>query len=129
MLTGAGQMAFYILMNGATYIGNSNFGILVGDNEGGTVNYCYAPVDKTNYTKTGNNPTGHGNYGATELPYLYRHRDTQVTLAEGQEGNNGHVPAGAGADKQMMKVLNAWVEKRNGDLCEARYTAWGRPWQ
>ena len=29
MMTGAGQMAFYLLMNGATYIGNSNFGILV----------------------------------------------------------------------------------------------------
>ena len=29
MMTGAGQMAFYLLMNGATYIGNANFGILV----------------------------------------------------------------------------------------------------
>ena len=29
MMTGAGQMAFYLLMNSATYIGNSNFGILV----------------------------------------------------------------------------------------------------
>ena len=29
MLTGAGQMCFYMLMTGATYIGNGNFGILV----------------------------------------------------------------------------------------------------
>ncbi len=29
MLTGAGQMCFYILMTSATYIGNGNFGILV----------------------------------------------------------------------------------------------------
>jgi len=29
MMTGIGQMAFYVMMNGATYIGNSNFGILV----------------------------------------------------------------------------------------------------
>lgn len=28
-MTGAGQMVFYILMSGATYIGNANFGILV----------------------------------------------------------------------------------------------------
>ncbi len=28
-MTGAGQMAFYILMSSATYIGNANFGILV----------------------------------------------------------------------------------------------------
>lgn len=29
MMTGAGQMVFYILMGSATYIGNANFGILV----------------------------------------------------------------------------------------------------
>lgn len=29
MMTGAGQMAFYMLMTSATYIGNANFGILV----------------------------------------------------------------------------------------------------
>jgi Na+/melibiose symporter-like transporter len=29
MMTGIGQMAFYVMMNGATYIGNSNFGILI----------------------------------------------------------------------------------------------------
>ncbi|MCR4588178.1 MAG: MFS transporter [Lachnospiraceae bacterium] len=29
MMTGIGQMAFYVMMNGATYIGNANFGILV----------------------------------------------------------------------------------------------------
>lgn len=29
-LTGAAQMCFYMLMTYATYIGNSNFGILVG---------------------------------------------------------------------------------------------------
>lgn len=28
-MTGAGQMAFYVLMGGASYIGNANFGILV----------------------------------------------------------------------------------------------------
>ena len=29
MMTGAGQMTFYMLMTSATYIGNANFGILV----------------------------------------------------------------------------------------------------
>lgn len=29
-LTGVAQMCFYVLMTYATYIGNSNFGILVG---------------------------------------------------------------------------------------------------
>ena len=102
----------------------ANFGILVGDNAGGTVNYCYAPVDKTNYTKTGNNPTGHGNFGTTILPYLYGHRDTQVTLAN---GGNDFVPAGEGVDKQMLIALNAWV---NQDAAhKATYTKWGRPWQ
>ena len=98
-----------------------NFGIFVGDNTGGTVSYCYAPTGMTTYKKVGNNPTGHGNYTDTDLPYLYSHRDTQV------DATNDYVPTGTNADKQMMIVLNNWVDD-NSDAT-VTYTKWGRPWQ
>ena len=102
---------------------SGNFGILVGDNTSGTVNYCYAPAGMTNYKAEGNNPTGHGNYGDSFLPYLYRHRDTQVSLAD---SNNNYVPAGNDVDKQMLIALNNWVNQDN--IHKATYTKWGRPW-
>ena len=97
------------------------FGILVGDNTGGLVSCCYAPARETNYTVTGDSPTGHGNYGDTFLPYLYGHRDTQVTAT------NSYVSTVAGDDNQMMNVLNNWVKAKNGNT--STYTKWGRPWQ
>jgi hypothetical protein len=101
-----------------------NFGILVGDNTSGTLNFCYAPSGMNNYKKVGNNPVGSGNYAASQLPYLYRHRDTQV------EATNDYVPTGSNADKQMMVVLNKWVETKNGATgVHPTYTKWGRPWQ
>ncbi len=99
------------------------FGILVGDNTDGTVNYCYAPAGMTNYKVAGANPTGHGNYGDSFLPYLYGHRDTQVSLAN---SSNGYVPTNASADKQMMNALNNWVDAKS--TASVAYTTWGRPW-
>ena len=64
----------YARLRGSAPTGN--FGILVGDNTGGVVNYCYAPAGMTDYKAAGANPTGHGNYGDSFLPYLYGHRDT-----------------------------------------------------
>ena len=100
------------------------FGILVGDNTDGTVSCCYAPAGMTNYKAAGASPTGHGNYGDSYLPYLYGHRDTQVSLVE---STNAYVPTGEGADKQMMNVLNEWVRVKNGNT--STYTRWSRPWQ
>ena len=105
-------------------IPTSNFGSLVGDNNNGTVTYCYAHPGQTTFKVTGNAPTGHGNFGLTFLPYLYGHRDTQVSLAN---SNNNFVPTGDDVDKQMLIALNAWV---NQDAAhKATYTKWGRPWQ
>ncbi len=103
---------------------SGNFGILVGDNTDGEVNYCYAPAGMTNYKAAGAAPTGHGNYGDSFLPYLYRHRDTQVSLAD---SDNGYVPARDGVDKQMLIALNNWVNEMSTD--DMAYTKWGRPWQ
>ena len=103
----------------------ANFGSLVGDNTGGTVRYAYAPQPTSQYTVSGKEGTleGVGTYGATQLPYLYAHRDTQVSAT------NAYVPTEANADKQMLKALEAWVEAKNDALGEPKYTTWGRPWQ
>ena len=87
-----------------------NFGYFVGDNAGGTVRYSYAPQPTSQYTVTGKEGEleGVGTYGTTYLPYLYKHRDTQV------EATNPHVPTDASADKQLMIVLNKWVSSRSG---------------
>ena len=102
---------------------SGNFGILVGDNTDGEVNYCYAPAGMTNYKAAGAAPTGHGNYGDSFLPYLYRHRDTQVSLAD----DNDFVPSGEDVDKQMLIALNNWVNEMSTE--DMAYTKWGRPWQ
>ena len=101
----------------------SNFGSLVGDNAGGTVRYSYAPQPTSQYTVTGKEGVleGVGTYGTTYLPYLYKHRDTQVAAT------NDYVSTDANADNQMMNVLNAWVEDKS--TAATTYTKWGRPWQ
>ena len=88
----------------------------------GTVDCCYARNDATSdhYT-TGTAATGSGTYGITQLPYLYKHRDTQV------EATNPYVSTDADADNQMMNVLNNWVN--HPDQASGNYTKWGRPWQ
>ena len=87
----------------------SNFGWLVGNNTG-TVSYCYAPTGATPYKAAGSNPTAHGTYGSTSTPYLYNHRDNQVTLAAGPYT---YVSNDASADKQMLIALNKWVTAEN----------------
>ncbi len=99
-----------------------NFGILVGNNEG-EVNFCYAPSNMTNYKAAGIAPSGHGNYGVSFLPYLYCHRDTQVSLLD----DNGYVPEGDDVDKQMLIALNNWVNEMSTE--DMTFTKWGRPWQ
>ena len=112
----------YARLRGSAPTGN--FGILLGDNTDGVVNYCYAPAGMTDYKVTGANPIGHGNYGESFLPYLYGHRDTQVSLAN---SSNSYVPTDASADKQMMVALNNWVDAKS--TASVTYTKWGRPWQ
>ena len=100
-----------------------NFGILVGDNTNGLMTCCYAPAGETNYKVIGNSLMGHGNYGDTYLPYLYGHRDTQISLANNQ---NNYVPSFDGLDKQMLLALNSWVDANS--TSSVTYTKWGRPW-
>jgi hypothetical protein len=118
----------YVRLRGANPTGN--FGLLVGNNTNGEVDFCYAPANMTDmFGYTANDTVagtlvGHGKYGKTELPYLYRHRDTQVTLAD---GGNDFIPSEEDADKQMLIALNSWVDEMNtGGMA---YTKWGRPWQ
>ena len=113
----------YVRLLDNTVLSDSDFGILVGDNTDGTVNYCYAPDGMTHYKVTGAAPNGSGTYGITQLPYLYKHRDTQV------DANNDYVPTGTDADKQLMIVLNRWVDTINSKQSAINYTKWGRPWQ
>ena len=116
----------YVRLQGVTGT-TSRFGVFVGNNSGGAIKFCYAPSGYTNYMATGNDPTGHGNYAVSELPYLYAHRDTQVTLVAGED--NVYVPEGDDVDKQMLVALNRWVDTINSTQSAIEYTSWGRPWQ
>ena len=97
----------------------SNFGWLVGNNTDGTVNYCYIPDGQSTYKAIGNNPSYHGTYGTTSIPYLYNHRDNQITLAS---GTSPYVSSQSGADKQMLIALNNWVTANGATT----YTYWLR---
>lgn len=102
----------------------SRFGSLVGDNEG-SVKYCYAPANMYTFKAHGIDPlAGYGNYGSTLLPYLYCHRDTQISLAE---STTPYVPTGDDVDKQMLIALNNWVNTINANQTDIVYTNWNRP--
>ena len=90
----------------------------------GTVGCCYARNDAaSDHYTTVTAATGSGTYGFTQLPYLYKHRDTQVAAT------NDYVPTDTDADKQLMIVLNRWVDTINSKQSAINYTKWGRPWQ
>ena len=108
---------------------SGNFGLLAGSNDSGTIKYSYAPpktgpLQNVPFVKgTEGEMKGYGNYGVSFLPYLYAHRDTQVSLAE---DSDSFVPTGENADKQMLVALNNWVMRDS--LHRVTYTKWGRPW-
>jgi hypothetical protein len=102
----------------------SNFGYLIGSNKisttNGNLNYCYASSSTYTAGEAGNQ-TGLGTYGATSTPYLYNHRDNQITLAS---GTSPYVSNVTGADKQMLIALNKWVA--DPDHGSGNYTYWLR---
>ena len=106
----------------------SHFGYLVGSNKisstNGNLNYCYASNSAYTAGEAGNQ-TGLGTYGATSTPYLYNHRDNQVTVTV---GSNPFVSNVSGADKQMLIALNKWVTTENTEETpRAVCTYWLRP--
>lgn len=99
----------------------SNYGSLVGNNANGFVNYCYAAT--TPYTVSGKEGTlnGHSTYDDnTQVPYLYKRRDNQVSEP------NKYLPGEAGADKQMLIALNRWVDTMNIKH-SGNFIKWMRP--
>ena len=109
------------------------FGTLAGDNTNGTVNYSYAASEPyTASAEVAGILSGHGSYADnTEVPYLYRRRDNQVTLAAGQTNPYkpvalpGQNPLTSGnIDEQMLHYLNNWVDYNSGTT---EYTRWSRP--
>ena len=105
------------------------FGYLAGNNTSASdkgLYYCYASdatYVSTTSSATQGNKVGLGTYGATSVPVLYRHRDTQVTAT------NDYVPTAASADKQLLLVLNRWVDTVNAHQSAVDYSRWVRPMQ
>ena len=105
----------YMRLLGAAPV--SNFGYLVGDNTGGTINYSYSPV--ATYTVSGKegSRTGLGTYTATTAnAYDYKVHDNQVSAS------NSFVPTGG--NKQLVTTLNNWVKQ--DATHETSYTKWLR---
>lgn len=98
----------YVRLQGAQPA--SNFGWLVGQSNNANIKYCYIPNGASPYKATGTEPSGHGSYGTTSVPYLYNHRDNQITLVS---GTSPYVSNVSGADKQMLIALNNWVTEKN----------------
>jgi hypothetical protein len=128
----------YTRMQGATATTDGDaptserFGWFVGQNNtGGVVNYCYNREQTTNYIKSNlGKMNGSGYYANnTEVPYLYKRRDNQVTVDEAgynESNTNIYVPADD-KDHQMLLCLNRWVAAQNtlqGD--HPTYTEWMR---
>ena len=115
----------------ATAPSSTYFGYLTGNNTSTSekgLYFCYAPnatyVATVSGTTAGNR-VGLGTYGATSTPYLYNHRDNQVTVTV---GSNPFVNNVSGADKQMLIALNNWVTTENTEETpRAVCTYWLRP--
>ena len=109
----------------------AKFGWIAGSNTAATnmgLYYCYAPDDETfTYIAAGGtsgNQVGLGTYGETQLPYTYKHRDSQVVV--GTPAQNPYVSTDATADKQLLIALNKWV---NQDASHSStYVPWLRVW-
>ena len=87
------------------------FGWIAGQNNSGTITYCYIPT--TNYGATYvKNGTAADNkctsFGSTSTPYQYKHADNQMTA----NSNNGNIVNGAfdrNGLKGLLATLNKWV--------------------
>ena len=106
------------------------FGWFAGVNASGhTIQYCYAPVDKSNYVYDNQGTLQyHSNYASTDAPnrkYKYAHQDQDVTEVSG----NSYIENGA-LDydetthvvkiKGLLATLNNWVAAHEG------YSTWTR---
>ena len=98
------------------------FGWIAGQNNSGTVTYCYIPTADygATYVKDGtaaaNNCTS---FGPTSTPYQYKHADNQMTA----NGSNGNIVNGA-LDRNGLKGLLATLNKWVGS--SATYSKWMR---
>jgi hypothetical protein len=117
--TGAFENCYTHELAGSNH--GSNYGSLVGDNTDGSVNYCYAA--SMPYTISGKEGSlnGHSTYADnTQVPYLYKRRDNQISEP------NKYLPTESGVDKQMLIALNRWVDTMNIKHA-GNFTYWIRP--
>ena len=110
----------------------TNFYWFAGSNTG-SITYCYAPA-RTDcasvlYVPSGTtaNPTGHGNYTATQRisgKYGFKHRDHQLTEASSSKDETPSTYISSANNNTLVggltASLNAWVDANTG------YSTWTR---
>ena len=98
------------------------FGWIAGQNNSGTITYCYIPVNNYGATYVKDGTAAGSNcttYGSTSIPYLYKHADNQMTT----NSNNDNIVNGAldrNGLKGLLATLNKWVGNSN------TYSKWMR---
>ena len=98
------------------------FGWIAGQNNSGTITYCYIPVNNYGATYVKNGTAADNKcttYGPTSIPYLYKHADNQMTT----NSNNDNIVNGAldrNGLKGLLATLNKWVGNSN------TYSKWMR---
>jgi hypothetical protein len=98
------------------------FGWIAGQNNSGTITYCYMPVNNYGATYVKNGTAADNKcttYGPTSIPYLYKHADNQMTT----NSNNDNIVNGAldrNGLKGLLATLNKWVGNSN------TYSKWMR---
>ena len=98
------------------------FGWIAGQNNSGTITYCYIPVNNYGATYVKNGTAADNKcttYGPTSIPYLYKHADNQMTT----NGNNDNIVNGVldrNGLKGLLATLNKWVGNSN------TYSKWMR---
>lgn len=103
-------------------------GLLVGDNSG-SASYLYMPATWWNadgtisqkYVGVGDEPANSGKFTITETPYMYMHKDNQVTMLGAKDGET----------KGLLATLNSddWKETQETPsraTTDYTYTTWFR---
>jgi len=112
----------YARIQNASNPSSTYFGWIAGQNNSGTITYCYIPT--TDYSATYvKNGTAADNkctsFGPTVTPYQYKHADNQMTA----NANNTNIVNGAfdrNGLKGLLATLNKWVGS------SATYAKWMR---
>lgn len=99
-------------------------GLLVGDNSG-SASYLYMPATWWNadgtisqkYVGVGHEPANSGKFTTTETPYMYMHKDNQVTMLSAKDGET----------QGLLAKLNSDGWKATSKAAtEYEYTSWFR---